>query len=77
MDFKENTSSIFDNYKKAGRVISSCTNLIQLRGAKEYIKNLKRFNSTITCANEIQSDYLKTSQLELETTLNLKIESLQ
>jgi len=77
MDFKENTSSIFDNYKKAGRVISSCTNVIQLKGANEYIKNLKRFNSTIICKNKTQLDFLKSSQQELETSLSLKIVLLE
>ena len=41
------------NYKKALKVIESCENHIQLKGAKNYINNFFKFHSTEVSSNTV------------------------
>ena len=42
-----------NEYKKALRVIDSCENLVQLKGAKNYINNFFKYHSTEIRSNTV------------------------
>jgi hypothetical protein len=63
-------------YRKASRIISSCTNIVHLEGASRYIKNLGAIYDNFKCNSKFHQEFLEANHEELKRKLNLKFEYL-
>jgi len=72
MIFKENTDALFDTHKKTNKVTLSCTNEIQIEGARNFIENFRSWLSYFECEDEIQTNLLKEIIDDVEITFRKK-----
>lgn len=70
-NFKSNLDYIFDLCRKTSRVITSCENSIQLKGAENYINNLERYFTHFK-KTRMQQQFADKQIAEFRKMLNLK-----
>lgn len=70
-NFKSNLDYIFDLCRKTSRVITSCKNSIQLKGAENYINNLERYFTHFKKTGR-QQQFADKQIAEFRKMLNLK-----
>ena len=72
MNFSTNVDYVFEINKKAHAVIMSCTTMLHIEGAKNYVKNVGEFYSHIVCDDAMQKKYLVKSFKNIETVLKVQ-----
>ena len=76
MIFKENTDVLFDTHKKTNKITLSCTNEVQIEGARNFIENFRSWLSCFECEDEVQTDLLKQIIDDVEITFGKKYQEI-
>lgn len=72
MKFDTNVDLILGINKKTLNVIMSCTNVTQLKGAKQFVKLAQRFYGNVICKDDMQKSYIAKAINNIDKVLKIQ-----
>jgi|TARA_B100000768_G_scaffold133267_1_gene124037 hypothetical protein len=77
MKFDTNIDLILGINKKTLDVITSCVNMTQLTGAKQFVKLAKRFYDNVICIDDMQKSYITKAIKNIDKVLKIQSRKLR
>jgi len=77
MKFDTNVDLILGINKKTLDVIMSCTNNVQLMGARQFVKLAQRFYDNVICVDDMQKSYIAKATSNIDKVLKIQSKKLK